>query len=146
MPIAIGSDHAGFELKKAILQHLEQNQIEYLDLGVYAPERADYPDYGFKVGREVASGRCRMGIAICGTGIGISITANKVKGIRAALCCSEYMAEMARKHNDANVLALGGRVLAPELAIRMVDIFLQTEFEGGRHADRIEKLHRLTKR
>ncbi len=144
MSIAVGSDHAGFELKLAVLQHLHNRKIEVLDLGVYTPERADYPDYGFKVAQAVVSGQCSMGIVICGSGIGISITANKVKGIRAALCCSEYMAEMARKHNNANVLAMGGRTTRPELAEKIVDVFLDTDFEGGRHAVRVEKIHQLT--
>jgi len=142
--IAIGSDHAGFELKQAVMDHLRRQNIELVDLGAFTPDRVDYPDYGVQVARAVVSGRCRYGIVICGTGIGISIAANKVKGIRAALCCSTYMAEMARKHNDANVLAMGGRTTAPELACHIVDTFLATAFEGGRHADRIEKIHSLT--
>ncbi|NLP10292.1 ribose 5-phosphate isomerase B [bacterium] len=146
MSIAIASDHAGFELKKAVVAYLERRRLEYLDLGVRSEERVDYPDYGYAAAQAVASGQCAMGIIICGTGIGISITANKVRGIRAALCCSEYMAEMARKHNDANMLALGGRVISPEMAEKIVDVFLQTDFEGGRHAQRVQKIHQLTQR
>ncbi len=142
--IAIGSDHAGFELKQAVMAHLRRQHIELVDLGAFTTDRVDYPDYGVQVAQAVVSGRCRYGIVICGTGIGISIAANKVKGIRAALCCSEYMAEMARKHNDANVLAMGGRTTAPDLACKIVDTFLATAFEGGRHADRVEKIHSLT--
>jgi ribose 5-phosphate isomerase B len=144
MSIALGADHAGFDLKQVVLHYLQKHNVEVLDLGVYSAERADYPDYGYKVAQAVASGQCSMGIAICGSGIGISITANKVKGIRAALCCSEYMAEMARKHNNANVLAMGGRITSPELAEKIVAVFLQTDFEGGRHAERVEKIHQLT--
>lgn len=146
MSIAIASDHAGFGLKKAVVEYLERHQLEYLDLGVRSEERVDYPDYGYAAAQAVASGQCTVGIIICGTGIGISITANKVRGIRAALCCSEYMAEMARKHNDANMLALGGRVISPELAEKIVDMFLHTDFEGGRHAQRVQKIHQLTQR
>jgi len=144
MSIAIGSDHAGFELKKIIITYLEEIKKDFLDLGTCSAERVDYPDFGFKVAQAVATGQCRLGIAICGTGIGISMTANKVKGIRAAVCCSEYMAEMARRHNDANVLALGGRVITPEIAKRIVRVFLETAFDGGRHAERIQKIEQLT--
>ncbi len=146
MSIAIASDHAGFGLKKTVVEYLEHHGLEYLDLGVRSEERVDYPDYGFAAAQAVASGQCTVGIIICGTGIGISITANKVRGIRAALCCSEYMAEMARKHNDANVLALGGRVISSEQAEKIVDVFLHTDFEGGRHAQRVQKIHQLTQR
>lgn len=146
MSIAIASDHAGFGLKKTVVEYLERHRLEYLDLGVRSEERVDYPDYGYAAAQAVASGQCTAGIIICGTGIGISITANKVRGIRAALCCSEYMAEMARKHNDANMLALGGRVISPELAEKIVDVFLHTDFEGGRHAQRVQKIHQLTQR
>ena len=146
MSIAIASDHAGFGLKKAVVEYLERHRLEYLDVGVRSEERVDYEDYGYAEAQAVASGQCTLGIIICGTGIGISITANKVRGIRAALCCSEYMAEMARKHNDANVLALGGRVISPDLAEKIVDVFLHTDFEGGRHAGRVQKIHQLTQR
>jgi ribose 5-phosphate isomerase B len=135
--IGIGSDHGGFALKREIIEHLEKLGIEYKDYGTYSEESADYPAYGEKVGRAVVSGECRRGILICGTGIGISIAANKVKGVRAALCGDCFSAEMARAHNDANVLALGARVLGTGLALKIVDTYLNTEFEGGRHARRI---------
>jgi len=134
---AIGSDHGGFELKQAIMKHLEERGIEYKDFGTYTPESCDYPVYGEAVARAVASGECERGILICGTGIGISIAANKVKGIRAANCGDCYSAELTRRHNDANILALGARVLGEGLALKIVDTFLDTPFEGGRHAKRI---------
>ncbi len=146
MTIAVAADHAGFELKQKIIEYLSRKQIEYLDLGVFSGERADYPDYGVRAAEEVVSGRCRFGIIVCGTGIGISISANKVEGARAALCCNEYMAEMARRHNDANLLALGGRTTTFEIAERIIDVFLRTDFEGGRHVDRVRKIHALTGR
>ena len=146
MLIAISSDHAGFDLKEQIRSYLDESAISYKDFGVYENSRVDYPDYGVAVAKAVASGEHKTGIIICGTGIGISISANKVQGARAALCCSDYMAELARKHNNANILALGGRTTTIDLAVRMIDIFLNTEFEGGRHALRVEKIHSLTGR
>ncbi len=135
--IAIGSDHGGFSLKKEVMKHLDEKGIEYKDFGTYTEESCDYPVYGEAVGRAVASGECEKGIIICGTGIGISISANKVKGVRAAVCGDCFSAEFTRRHNDANVLAMGERVLGPGLALKIVDIFLSTEFEGGRHARRV---------
>ena len=135
--IAIGSDHGGFSLKKEVMEHLDKKGIEYKDFGTYTEESCDYPVYGEAVGRAVASGECEKGIIICGTGIGISISANKVKGVRAAVCGDCFSAEFTRRHNDANVLAMGERVLGPGLALKIVDIFLSTEFEGGRHARRV---------
>ena len=146
MSIAIGSDHAGFDLKEQIRSYLDASAISYKDFGVYENKSVDYPDFGVAVAQAVASGEHKSGIIICGTGIGISISANKVDGARAALCCSDYMAEMARKHNNANILALGGRTTTIDLAVRMIDVFLNTEFEGGRHALRVEKIHSLTGR
>jgi len=146
MSIAIGSDHAGFDLKEQIRSYLDESTVSYKDFGVYENTRVDYPDYGVAVAKAVASGEHKAGIIICGTGIGISISANKVQGARAALCCSDYMAELARKHNNANILALGGRTTTIDLAVRMIDIFLDTEFEGGRHAVRVDKIHSLTGR
>lgn len=146
MSIAVGSDHAGFELKEQIVHYLKSKNIDYTDIGVYENKRADYPDYGVKVAKMVTSGENDLGIIVCGTGIGISISANKVKGARAALCTSEYMVEMARKHNNANILALGGRTTTIDMAVRIIDLFLSTEFEGGRHADRVEKIHSLSGR
>lgn len=135
--IALGSDHGGFGLKKEIINYLNEKGIEYKDYGTFTEESCDYPVYGELVGKAVASGECERGIIICGTGIGISIAANKVKGVRAALCGDCYSAEFTRRHNDANVLALGARVIGPGHALKIVDIFLNTEFEGGRHAKRI---------
>lgn len=135
--MAIGCDHGGFELKQAVMKHLEQRGIEYKDFGTYTPESCDYPVYGEAVARAVASGEFERGILICGTGIGISIAANKVSGIRAANCGDCYSAELTRRHNDANILALGARVLGEGLALKIVDTFLDTQFEGGRHAKRI---------
>ena len=146
MTIAIGSDHAGFELKKRIIEYFDHNKIDYTDYGTYDAEHADYPDFGVLVGKKISAGEHEKGIIICGTGIGISISANKVKGVRAALCTSDYMAEMARRHNNANILALGGRTTTIDLALRMIRIFLETKFEGGRHATRVDKIHSLTKR
>ena len=144
--IAIGSDHGGYALKQVIISHLADRGIEFRDFGTYSEESCDYPEYGEAVGRAVASGECELGIAVCGTGIGISIAANKVHGVRAAACSDCYTAEMCRRHNDANVLALGGRVIGPGLARKIVDIFLSTGFDGGRHARRLGKLAEIEAR
>lgn len=146
MSIAVASDHAGYPLKKLIVEYLTEKKVDFLDYGVFSEERADYPDFGVLVARAVVSGKHQFGIIICGTGIGISIAANKISGARAALCCNEYMAEMARRHNNANIIALGGRTTTIDLAARMIDVFLSTEFEGGRHALRVDKIHALTER
>ncbi len=139
--IAIGSDHGGFELKQEIMAHLEKRGLEYKDFGTYTPESCDYPVYGKAVAHAVASGACDRGIIICGTGIGISITANKIPGIRAALCTDCFCAEATRLHNDANILALGGRVVGPGLALKIVDTFLDTPFSGDeRHKRRISMI------
>jgi ribose 5-phosphate isomerase B len=138
--IAIGSDHGGFNLKQTVMKHLDEQGIAYKDFGTYTPESCDYPDYGEAVGRAVASGEYEKGIVICGTGIGISIAANKVRGVRAAVCGDCYSAEMARAHNDANVLAMGERVLGSGLALKITDTFLSTGFLGGRHARRVGKI------
>ena len=143
---AIGSDHGGFELKQAVMKHLEERGIEYRDYGTYTPESCDYPDYGAAVGRAVASGECERGIVICGTGIGISMAANKIDGVRCALCGDCFSAEMARAHNDANVLSLGARTLGEGLALKIVDTFLDGEFQGGRHARRVAKIMALEDR
>ena len=138
--IAIGSDHAGFELKEAIRVHLEEKGYEYKDFGSYKGEPCDYPAIGIALGECVAAKECDLGILVCGTGLGISMAASKVKGIRAA-CCSDYFsAKYTRLHNDANVLAMGGRVISAGLALELVDVFLETEFEGGRHARRIDMI------
>ena len=139
--IAVGSDHGGFELKKEIMAHLDARGLEYKDFGTYSDASCDYPVYGKAVAKAVASGECERGIIICGTGIGISIAANKVHGIRAALCGDCFSAEAARQHNDANVLALGARVVGPGLALKIVDTFLDTPFSNGeRHLRRISMI------
>ena len=139
--IAIGSDHGGFELKKEIMAHLDARGLEYKDFGTYSDASCDYPVYGKAVANAVASGECERGIIICGTGIVISITANKVHGIRAALCGDCFSAEATRQHNDANVLALGARVVGPGLALKIVDTFLDTPFSNSeRHIRRIEMI------
>lgn len=139
--IAIGSDHGGFELKKEVMAHLDARGLEYKDFGTYSDASCDYPVYGKAVAKAVASGECERGIIICGTGIGISIAANKVRGIRAALCGDCFSAEATRQHNDANVLALGARVVGPGLALKIVDTFLDTPFSNGeRHIRRIEMI------
>lgn len=136
--IALGCDHGGYELKQEIIKHLQEREIEFKDYGCDSLESVDYPVYAKKVANVVASGECEKGILICGTGIGISIAANKVKGIRAALCTDCFMAEATRLHNDANILALGGRVVGPGLALKIVDTFLDTEFsDDERHIRRI---------
>ena len=137
---AIGSDHGGYALKQEIMKHLSERGIAYRDYGTYSDESCDYPDYGEAVGRAVASGECERGIVVCGTGIGISIAANKVRGVRCALCGDCFSAQMAREHNDAHVLALGARVLGPGLALKIVDTFLDSSFAGGRHERRVAKL------
>lgn len=136
--IGLGSDQAGYRLKQKIIAHLEQKGIEFKDYGSYNEEACDYPVYGKAVANAVITGECENGIIICGTGIGISIAANKVPGIRAALCSDCFSAEAARQHNDANILAMGARVIGAGLAIKIVDIFLNTEFSGEeRHRRRI---------
>ena len=139
--IAIGCDHGGFELKQEIIKHLEEKGIEYKDFGCYSEEAVDYPVYGKLVAKAVAEGECESGILVCGTGIGISIAANKVKGIRCALCTDCFMAEATRQHNNANILALGGRVVGPGLALKIVDTFLDTPFSNDeRHIRRINAI------
>lgn len=140
---AIGSDHGGYELKQAVMAHLKERGVEFRDYGTFSTDSCDYPDYGEAVARAVASGECERGIVVCGTGIGISIAANKVHGVRCALCGDCFSAQMAREHNDANVLALGARVLGPGLALKIVDTFLDAEFQGGRHARRVAKIMAL---
>ena len=136
--IAIGSDHGGFELKKAVMAHLEKRGLEYKDIGTYTRDSCDYPEYGRAVALAVASGEFERGIVICGTGIGISIAANKVPGIRAALCGDCFSAQATREHNDANILAMGARVVGEGLALKIVDTFLDTPFSNDeRHIRRI---------
>lgn len=139
--IALGSDQAGYELKQVIIRHLEKRGLEYKDYGSYSAEPVDYPVYGKKVAQAIVEGECDRGILICGTGIGISIAANKVKGIRAAVCSDCFSAEATRLHNDANVLAFGARVVGPGLAEKIVDVFLDTEFSGvERHKRRVDMI------
>jgi ribose 5-phosphate isomerase B len=140
MKIALGADHAGFELKDAIKQHLQQRGIEVCDEGTWSAESVDYPDYARAVAHDVGGQRADLGILVCGSGIGMAITANKVDGIRAANVSTELEAELSRQHNNANVLALGARILNPELAVRIVDKWLATPFAGGRHERRVEKI------
>lgn len=138
--IAIGSDHGGFDLKEVVTAHLKEQGIAYKDFGCYDKKSCDYPVYGKAVAEAVAKGECEKGIVICTTGIGISITANKVKGVRCALCGDPWSAEMTRRHNDANVLAIGAGVTGPLLARQIVTAFLTHEFEGGRHQRRVDKV------
>ena len=139
--IALGCDHGGYELKQEAIEYLKKKGLEYKDFGCFGTEAVDYPDYAKPVAHAVADGECDKGILICGTGIGISITANKIRGIRAALCSDCFSAEATRLHNDANILAMGARVLGPGLAIKIVDTFLNTPFSGDeRHARRIRKI------
>ena len=141
MRVALGSDHGGFELKQEIIKYLEEKQIAYKDYGCHSTESTDYPIYAKKVAHGILDGECDLGILVCGTGIGISITANKIKGIRAAVCTDCFTAEATRLHNDANILALGGRVVGPGLAVKIVDTFLNTQFSGDeRHIRRIAQI------
>lgn len=144
LTIAIGSDHAGFELKEAIRNYLEFLEVTVKDFGTFSTDSVDYPDYAFAVASAVAKGEFDRGILICGTGLGMSIVANKVKGIRAAECTTPDLAEMSRRHNNANVLTMGGRVLSAEEAKNIVRVWLETGFEGGRHQRRVDKIHQLT--
>ena len=140
MKVALGCDHGGFELKQEIMKHLEERNIEYKDYGCHSTQSTDYPIYAKKVAHGILDGECELGILVCGTGIGISIAANKVPGIRAALCHDCFSAEATRQHNDANMLALGAGLTGRNLADRCVEVFLSTEFEGGRHARRVGQL------
>ena len=141
--MAVASDHGGFDLKRKVADHLVAEGIRVVDLGTDSRESVDYPVYGKACAEAVASGKADLGIVFCGTGIGISIAANKVKGVRCALCTSEKMAELAKQHNNANLLALGGRILTAEQAIAITDAWLHAEFEGGRHQRRIDMLDEM---
>ena len=143
--LAIGSDHGGFELKEHIKKYLDKQGVKYKDYGIYNENSADYPDCAAPVCHAVLDGEAERGILVCGTGIGISISANKFKGIRAALCADVYSATMARQHNDANIICLGGRVTGRELAFMIIDAWRNAEFLGGRHARRVEKIHAIEK-
>lgn len=143
--LAIGSDHGGFELKGHIVEHLKEKGIEVKDYGVYCEDSVDYPDCAKPVCEAVLDGSAELGILICGTGIGISMAANKFHGIRAALCGDVFSAKMAKEHNNANIICLGGRVTGRELACMIVDTFLEAKFQGGRHQQRIDKIHAIEK-
>ncbi len=143
MKIAVASDHGGFELKENIKEFLSERGLEVLDLGTNGPDSVDYPEFGKACGEAVAGGKADLGVVCCGTGIGISIAANKVKGIRCALCTDVHMAEMTKKHNNANMIAMGGRTTDPETARRIVATWLDTEFEGGRHQRRVDMLDNM---
>lgn len=138
--IAIGSDHAGFELKEKLITYLKSRSSTVIDKGCYSSERADYPDYGHAVAMAVLNKEAQFGILMCGSGNGINITANKHKGIRAALCWNSEIAALARQHNDANILVLPARYMSVEEAYKCIDVFLTEKFEGGRHQDRVEKI------
>ena len=143
MKIAVGCDHAAYELKEAIKEKLTKEGHVVLDMGCDSTESVDYPKYGHAVGRAVASGEAERGIAVCGSGIGISIACNKVPGIRAALCTSVEMAEMCRRHNNANVVCMGARMISQELAFDIIDKWMTTDFEGGKHLRRINEIEDL---
>lgn len=141
--IALASDHAGFELKEAIKKHLIENNYDIMDFGTNSKAPCDYPEFAHKAAEAVASGQCEKGIVCCGTGVGVSIVANKTKGIRCALINNEFLAEMCKRHNDANMISLGARVLDTQTAIRLMDIWLNAHFEKGRHRTRIEQIDQM---
>ncbi|EKZ1618164.1 ribose 5-phosphate isomerase B [Listeria monocytogenes] len=143
MKIAIGNDHVGIELKPVIVAYLQDLGHEVNDFGAFSNERTDYPEYGKKVAESVAAGKSDLGILICGSGVGISIAANKVNGIRAVVCSEPYSAKLSREHNNTNILAFGSRVVGAELAKMIVQNWLDAEFEGGRHAKRVEMIARI---
>ena len=141
--VAIGSDHAGYEAKESVKRELTALGVEVFDKGAHSLESVDYPDFGALVGRAVASGEVERGVLICGSGIGISMAANKIAGVRAALCWNEETVRLAREHNDANILCFGARFIEPAIAASMVSVFMKTEFAGGRHSQRVRKLSEL---
>lgn len=145
MKINVASDHAGFHFKNRILQYLSEKKIDAVDLGTNADASVDYPDYGMKVARLVSEGRVKRGILVCGTGVGMSIVANKFSGVRAALCHNQETAEASRLHNDANILVLGSRILDEEIGLSIVETWLATPFEGGRHQRRLDKITEIEK-
>ena len=138
--LVLGSDHGGFELKQAVIKHLKEKKIDYIDVGCYTAESVDYPKIAEELCAKITSGEAELGILICGTGIGMSMAANKVKGIRAACCSDTFSAKFTRMHNNANVLCFGGRVVGPGLALELVDTFLEAKFEGGRHQRRVDMI------
>lgn len=143
MKISIGSDHAGYELKEVLKDHLIDLGYEVIDEGPDSSDSVDYPEYGHKVGKRVASGKADRGVTICGSGIGISLAANKVPGIRAALCSEPLSAELSRQHNDANIVSVGARLIGSDMAKRIVEVFMKTEFEGGRHQRRVDLIEEI---
>lgn len=144
--IALGNDHVGIQLKGAVIDALVRMGYEYKDFGAYTVERCNYPEYAFKVASAVACGQCQRGVLLCGTGVGVSIAANKVRGIRCVVCSEPYSALLSRQHNDTNILALGSRVVGPDLAKMILREWLLGEFEGGRHALRVEQIGRIETR
>ncbi len=143
MKLVFGCDHAGFPLKDAVIRHLREMGHEVVDVGCFSKERVDYPVVGELAARRVASGECELGVIVCGTGIGISLAANRVKGVRAAACSEPYSAEMARRHNNVNIISFGARVVGEGVACSIVDAFLNARFEGGRHAERLEMIDNI---
>lgn len=141
--IAIACDHGGLDIKNAIIKSLEEKGIEYKDFGTYTSDSVDYPEYAYKAAKAVAEGECEKGIICCGTGIGVCIVANKVKGIRAATVTNEFCAEMTRRHNDSNVICMGGRVIDEATAVKLADIFLSTPFDGDRHTKRVDMIKEI---
>jgi ribose 5-phosphate isomerase B len=138
--IAIGCDHGGLAIKNAVINYMKENGIAYHDYGCYTDESVDYPVYAYQVAKSVADGNAELGIICCGTGIGVSMAANKIKGIRAAVCTDEFCAEMTRRHNNANIMCMGGRVIDEEKAVKLASIFLNTPFDGGRHEKRVNMI------
>ena len=138
--IAIGCDHGGLNIKNAVIEYLKENGIDYRDFGCDSPESVDYPIYAYQVAKAVSDGEAEFGIICCGTGIGVSMVANKVKGVRAAVCTDAFCAEMTRRHNNSNVLCMGGRVIDEATAVKLADIYLHTAFEGGRHEKRVQMI------
>ena len=138
--IAIGCDHGGINIKNAVIEYMKENGFEFHDFGCYTTGSVDYPEYAYKVAKSVADGEAEFGIICCGTGIGVSMAANKVKGIRAAVCTDEFCAEMTRRHNNANIMCMGGRVITEEKAVKLASIFLNTPFDGGRHENRVNMI------
>ncbi len=146
MKIVLANDHSAVDMKKEILAHLEEKGYQVIDIGTNSPESCDYPVFGERAGKMVASGEADLGILICGTGVGISLAANKVKGVRACVCSEPYSAKLSRMHNDTNILAFGARVVGTELAKMIVDEWLASEFEGGRHKRRVDMIMEIEKR
>ena len=141
--IAIGCDHGGLDIKTAIVEYFKNIGGEYKDFGTYTPDSVDYPEYAYKVAKAVSEGECEKGIICCGTGIGVAIVANKVKGIRAATVTNEFCAEMTRRHNDSNIVTMGGRVIDEATAVRLAEIFINTPFDGDRHTRRVEMISQI---